>query len=65
MKNAFGLKIPRTLEDVCSPKRLALLVYDMQVGIVSQLGNADSLLARIRRTLEVARAVCKPDHRHK
>ena len=57
MKNAFGLNIPRTLEDVCSPKRLALLVYDMQVGIVSQLGNADPLLARIRRTLEVARAV--------
>jgi nicotinamidase-related amidase len=57
MKNAFRLKIPRTLEDVCSQKRLALLVYDMQVGIVSQLGNADPLLARIRRTLEVARAV--------
>jgi len=33
MKQAFGLDIPRTLEDVCDPRRLALLVYDMQVGI--------------------------------
>src|SRR5215469_17426117 len=45
-----------TLEDVCNPRRLALLVYDMQVGIVSQLGNADAVLARIRLALEVARA---------
>ncbi len=37
MEHAFGLNIPRTLEEVCNPKRMALLVYDMQVGILSQL----------------------------
>jgi len=56
MRNVFGVNIPRTLDDVCNPRRAALLVYDMQVGIVSQLGNADSVLARIRLALEAARA---------
>ncbi len=35
MEHGFGLDIPRTLEEVCDPRRMALLVYDMQVGIVS------------------------------
>jgi len=56
MRNVFGVNIPRALDDVCNPRRAALLVYDMQVGIVSQLGNADSVLARIRLALEAARA---------
>ena len=34
MQRAFGLDIPQTLDDVCDPTRLALVVYDMQVGIV-------------------------------
>jgi nicotinamidase-related amidase len=29
MKSAFGMSIPRTLEEVCDPQRVALLVYDM------------------------------------
>lgn len=37
MEYAFGLNIPRSLEEVCDPKRMALLVYDMQIGIMSQL----------------------------
>jgi hypothetical protein len=37
MKTAFGLGIPETLEEVCDPNRVALLVYDMQVGILSQI----------------------------
>jgi hypothetical protein len=39
MQRAFGLSIPRTLDDVCDPARLALVVYDMQVGILSQIEN--------------------------
>jgi biuret amidohydrolase len=35
MKQAFGIAVPQTLEDVCDRGKLALLVYDMQVGIVS------------------------------
>ena len=37
MEECFGLTIPQTLEEVCDPTRVALIIYDMQVGIVSQL----------------------------
>ena len=30
MKQAFGLEIPRILEDVVRPDRRVLIVYDMQ-----------------------------------
>ena len=33
MQRAYGLEIPETLDDVCNPRRMALLVYDMQTGI--------------------------------
>jgi biuret amidohydrolase len=33
MKHSHGLAIPTTLQDVCDPQRMALIVYDMQVGI--------------------------------
>jgi biuret amidohydrolase len=33
VQQAFGLNIPQTLEDICDPTRLALVVYDMRVGI--------------------------------
>jgi len=29
MQRAFGLKIPQTLEEVCDPTQLALIVYDI------------------------------------
>lgn len=35
MKSAYGLSIPQTPEEVCDPQRLDLLVYDMQVGVLS------------------------------
>ncbi|MBC7919989.1 MAG: cysteine hydrolase [Ferruginibacter sp.] len=55
MERAFGLDIPRTLEEVCDPQRMALLVYDMQIGILSQLRNGDQVTARVVRVLEAAR----------
>jgi biuret amidohydrolase len=39
MQRAFGLSIPQTLDDVCDPARLALIVYDTQVGTVKQIEN--------------------------
>jgi hypothetical protein len=39
MQHAFGREIRQTLDDVCDPARLAVIVYDMQVGIVKQIGN--------------------------
>lgn len=58
MEKAFGLDIPRTLEEVCDPARMALLVYDMQIGILSQLSEAEAqrVVARIKTLLEEARA---------
>jgi nicotinamidase-related amidase len=56
MKHAFGLDIPQTLAEVCDPARLALLVYDMQVGILRQLPTASETIARVVDVLEAARA---------
>jgi len=56
MHRAFGLSIPQTLEDVCDPTRLALVVYDMQVGIVNQIRNGPEITARVLQVLEAARA---------
>jgi len=44
---AFGLDIPQTLEDVCDPTRLALVVYDMQVGIVNQIKNGQEITNKV------------------
>lgn len=55
MERAFGLDIPRTLEEVCDPKRMALLVYDMQVGILSQTKNGDQITGHVVRVLQAAR----------
>ena len=56
MRQAFGIDIPSALEDVCHPRRMALLVYDMQVGIKSQVEGGDIIVARVREVLEAARA---------
>ena len=55
MKNIFGLSIPQTLEEVCDPQRLALLVYDMQVGILSQIKNPEQITLQVLKVLSAAR----------
>jgi biuret amidohydrolase len=55
MKSAYGLSIPQTLEEVCDPRRTALLVYDMQVGILSQLKNGDEVTRQVLKVLTAAR----------
>lgn len=56
MRKAFGLNILQTLEDVCDQKRVALIVYDMQVGIVKQIKNGGQITEKVRQVLEAARA---------
>jgi biuret amidohydrolase len=56
MQRVFGLNIPQTLEDVCDRTRLALLVYDMQVGIVSQIKNGRQITDKVVKVLSAARA---------
>jgi biuret amidohydrolase len=55
MERAFGLDIPLTLAEVCHPQRTALIVYDMQVGIVSQIADGHQVVERVRGVLEAAR----------
>lgn len=55
MQQKFGLNIPRTLEEICDPTRMALLVYDMQVGVVSQIRNGPEITSRVLLLLEAAR----------
>lgn len=55
MQSAYGLSIPQTLEEVCDPQRMALLVYDMQVGILSQIKNADRVKQQVLKVLTAAR----------
>jgi nicotinamidase-related amidase len=55
MDTAFGLTIPRTLEDICNPRDMALLVYDMQIGIVSQVKNGPEVVERVGEVLALAR----------
>jgi nicotinamidase-related amidase len=49
------VQIPETLEDTCDPERLALLVYDMQVGVLSQLSDGPQITERVASVLDAAR----------
>lgn len=56
MQTAFGLNIPTTLDDVCQRDKLALLVYDMQVGIAQQLPHAAEFVQQVKQVVDFARA---------
>jgi nicotinamidase-related amidase len=56
MKSAYGLEIPRNLVDTCNPRRTALMIYDMQVGIIRQIKNGPEVVARVKLVLDAARA---------
>jgi nicotinamidase-related amidase len=55
MQHHRNLEIPDTLADACDPDRIALLVYDMQVGVVSQLADGPQVTERVMRVLDAAR----------
>jgi biuret amidohydrolase len=56
MERVEGLEIPQTLEDACQPQHLALLVYDMQIGILRQIEDGEAVTRRVREVLQAARA---------
>jgi nicotinamidase-related amidase len=56
MKQAYGIEIPQTLEEVCRARRLALLIYDMQVGITHQVKDSRPIIAKVQQILDAARA---------
>jgi len=47
MKRAGTIDIPQTLKEVCDPSRMALVVYDMQIGILKQLKNPEEIVGRM------------------
>jgi nicotinamidase-related amidase len=49
------LDIPESLDDALKPWTLALVVYDMQVGILSQIADSERVLANVLRVLAAAR----------
>ena len=55
MRSAYSIKIPQTLKEVCDPKGIALLVYDMQIGILSQIKNPGRLTQQVLKVLGAAR----------
>jgi biuret amidohydrolase len=55
MDQLGGLSVPQSLSDACRPDRLALLVYDMQAGILEQIADRERVLANVRVVLEAAR----------
>jgi nicotinamidase-related amidase len=55
MQQHRSLPIPDTLADACHPDRLALVVHDMQVGVVGQLPDGPQVTDRVGRVLEAAR----------
>jgi nicotinamidase-related amidase len=57
MRQRSGLDIPETIQDICDPATMAVIVYDMQVGVLQQLpdGGAEAV-GRVSRVLTAARA---------
>jgi nicotinamidase-related amidase len=52
---SISLQIPRSLKEIARPERCALVVYDMQVGILSQLPHGPAILGKVLEVLEIAR----------
>ncbi len=55
MERGYGLEVPQTLEEACDPRRLALIVYDMQIGILRQLKDAATITSAVIEVLQAAR----------
>jgi len=55
MKRIHGLEIRTTLPEICKPAHMALVIYDMQVGIVSQVKDAERVVAKVKEALHAAR----------
>ena len=56
MQQFLGIKIPGSLDEIISPQNTALIVYDMQVGIVGQIKGGQDITTQTGRVLEAARS---------
>lgn len=55
MKNPFDLDLYASLDELCRPDRMAIVVYDMQVGILNQVSDGAEIVARNAAVLAKAR----------
>ena len=55
VKTIYGLEVRTALPEICNPANIALLIYDMQVGIVSQIQDAERVIAKVGQVLHAAR----------
>src|SRR5205809_5241514 len=55
MRSINALEIPSSLADVATPETMALLVYDMQTGICSQV-ESERVKSAVASLLDAARA---------
>lgn len=56
MHEFVGIKIPQSLEEIINPQNTALIVYDMQVGIVTQIKHGQGITQNLSRLVSAARA---------
>jgi nicotinamidase-related amidase len=60
MQQAYGVAVPETVAEMCSPSSAAVLVYDVQVGILSHVQDRDGVIGRIRAVITAARTANVP-----
>ncbi|TIN21251.1 MAG: cysteine hydrolase [Mesorhizobium sp.] len=56
IRSREGIEIAASLAEWCDPSRMALVVYDMQVGICGQVAGAAGIVERTGIVLEAARS---------
>ena len=56
MRCAAGLDIPIALDELLDPTTTALVVYDVQVGIVGQIADGAEVIRKVSQILTAARA---------
>lgn len=55
MDRRSHLTVPQSLTEACRPEHLALVVYDMQVGILGQIPQPETVIANVEQVLTAAR----------
>jgi nicotinamidase-related amidase len=55
MLQVNGMDVPTSLDELLQPRKVALIVYDMQVGITKQISDREHVVAQVARVLESAR----------
>lgn len=56
MRRLRTLDIPEALAEAVTPERSALLVYDMQLGVLGQIDDHEAVIERVGAALEAARS---------